>query len=183
MLDYIDEYVGSIKQELALRRDYLDNEPVETIYFGGGTPSLLTAAQTEEIINTIKQYYKLIDTPEITTEGNPSDLTPAYINALHDVGVNRLSIGIQSFNDCHLHFLARRHNSHRAKLAVSDAKKAGFDNISIDLIYGIPTQTTQDLLKDIEQALSRSTARLCLLLRGGYDIERLRRHSRFDGLR
>ena len=110
--------------------------PITTIYFGGGTPSLLSPDQIARILQTIGAPQAI----EVTLEANPGDLTPDYLRAVREAGVNRLSIGIQSFDDEVLRLIGRRHTAAEAKAAVKAAKAAGFDNISIDLIYGIPSQ-------------------------------------------
>ena len=109
--------------------------PITTIYFGGGTPSLLSPDQIARILQTIDASQAI----EVTLEANPGDLTPNYLRAVREAGVNRLSIGIQSFDDEVLRLIGRRHTAAEAKAAVKAAKDAGFNNISIDLIYGIPS--------------------------------------------
>ena len=125
---------------------------VDTIYFGGGTPSLLSPAQIARILQTINATQAI----EVTLEANPGDLTPDYLRAIREAGVNRLSIGIQSFDDEVLRLIGRRHTAAEAKAAVKAAQAAGFDNISIDLIYGIPSTLNSPLFAwqdQIRQAL------------------------------
>ena len=129
-----EAYVDALCKEAKRRLSTLPS--ISTIYFGGGTPSLLSPDQIARILQTI-------DTPqaiEVTIEANPGDLTPDYLRAVREAGVNRLSIGIQSFDDEVLRLIGRRHTAAEAKAAVKAAQAAGFDNISIDLIYGIPSQ-------------------------------------------
>ncbi len=133
-----EKYLSGLKQEAKLRKNYLQNEVVETIYFGGGTPSVLTANELEAILNHISENYKLSNQLETTFEANPDDLTPDYLNAIKSAGINRLSIGIQAFQDVHLKKMNRRHNVEQAEKVVRNAVKTGIDNISVDLIYGLP---------------------------------------------
>ena len=134
---YVDALCKEAKRRLATQNSILSTpNPITTIYFGGGTPSLLSAEQVARVLRTI-------DAPqatEVTLEANPGDLSPDYLRAIREAGVNRLSIGIQSFDDEVLRLIGRRHTAAEAKAAVKAAKAAGFDNISIDLIYGIPSQ-------------------------------------------
>ena len=134
---YVDALCKEAKRRLATLNSNLSTpNPITTIYFGGGTPSLLSAKQVARVLQTI-------DAPqatEVTLEANPGDLSPDYLRAIREAGVNRLSIGIQSFDDEVLRLIGRRHTAAQAKDAVKAAQAAGFDNISIDLIYGIPSQ-------------------------------------------
>jgi len=133
-----EKYLSGLKQEAKLRKNYLQNEVVETIYFGGGTPSVLKANELEAILNHISENYKLSNQLETTFEANPDDLTPDYLNAIKSAGINRLSIGIQAFQDVHLKKMNRRHNAEQAEKVVRNAVKTGINNISVDLIYGLP---------------------------------------------
>lgn len=139
----INDFLDAVKLELWLRRNYLSDKEVKTIYFGGGTPSLLSPIQFKELISTCKTVFKVIERAEITIEANPDDLSLAYLKELKNVGINRLSIGIQSLSNNDLKFMNRRHDSTQAKNAVNYAKQAGFDNISVDLIYGIPEMSQE----------------------------------------
>ena len=147
-------YVDALCGELLCRKDYLRGEAVETIYFGGGTPSQLAVGDVEKLLRHIYNIYNVCDGAEITIEGNPDDLTPDYLKALHAIGVNRLSIGVQTFSDVRLRFLNRRHSAGQAVLAVENARRAGFPNISIDLMFGFPSQTMGEWESDVRQALS-----------------------------
>ena len=137
-----ESYLQTVRKELQQRRDYLGGEPVQTIYFGGGTPSLLQPSEIQQIIGTIKQLFAVGAEAEITLEANPDDLTPTYIGQLAETDVNRLSIGIQSFDDAMLALMNRRHTAQQAADAVQNCQQAGFGNISVDLIYGLPGTTT-----------------------------------------
>ncbi len=132
------DMINALKKEIKLRKAYLDNKEIETIYFGGGTPSVMNIAEISLLINEINKYYKLIDNVEISFEANPDDLDKHYLNDLFSTGINRLSIGCQSFNDNELRLLERRHDGRQAINSVYNAAGAGFKNINIDLIYGIP---------------------------------------------
>lgn len=134
----IDTYVDALCSEMALHKDELGTEYAATLYFGGGTPSLLTPSQLSKIFETLRHNYHLTDVTEITFEANPEQLTKEYLHQIKALGVNRLSIGVQSFSDTDLKFLNRRHTAQQAVGAVKTAQDSGFDNISIDLIYGIP---------------------------------------------
>ena len=127
----------AIRKELVLRATDFEGQSVETIYFGGGTPSLLSNEELQVMIDTIYKYYHVIKNPEITLEANPDDLTKDRIIELSQSSINRLSIGIQSFINDHLIMMNRAHNSEEATKCLKHATKY-FDNISIDLIYGIP---------------------------------------------
>lgn len=149
-----DRYVSALCRELKLRKSYLDNEPVETIYFGGGTPSQLSKENFEKIFETIEREYNLGNCEEITLEANPDDLTPEYIKMLSSLPFNRISIGIQTFNEQTLRLLKRRHTAEQAISAVKECRMAGFQNISIDLMYGLPGETPESWEADLEQAVN-----------------------------
>lgn len=134
-----ERFLEALKEEMVTRKRYLKSETVNTIYFGGGTPSLLTIGEIDDLLQLINTHYPLAENPEITLEANPDTLSLDYLQALHKMGVNRLSIGIQSFFDEDLKYLGRKHNANHARQCLDWAKQAGFDNISIDLIYGLPT--------------------------------------------
>ncbi len=159
-INLVNEVINAIIKELSIRKDYLKNEPVQTIYFGGGTPSLLTIQQIEKLLNTVYTNFPVEQNAEITFEANPDDLTKKYLFDLKKVGINRLSIGIQSFDDDKLKILNRRHNATQAHEAVREAQKAGFNNISIDLIYGLPFQSLDEWGADLDKAFSLSIQHL-----------------------
>ncbi|HPD59719.1 MAG TPA: radical SAM family heme chaperone HemW [Paludibacteraceae bacterium] len=159
-INLVNEVINAIIKELSIRKDYLKNEPVQTIYFGGGTPSLLTIQQIEKLLNTVYTNFPVEQNAEITFEANPDDLTKNYLFDLKKVGINRLSIGIQSFDDDKLKILNRRHNATQAHEAVREAQKAGFSNISIDLIYGLPFQSLDEWETDLDKAFSLSIQHL-----------------------
>ncbi|WP_046243922.1 radical SAM family heme chaperone HemW [Hymenobacter terrenus] len=131
--------VDAIVQEIELRHNYLGaSTTLETIYFGGGTPSLLTALELSQIFNAINRHFSVEATAEITLEANPDDLNAVKLEELRQAGINRLSIGLQSFYEPHLRLMNRAHTAEESTTAVRRAQNAGFENISIDLIYGVP---------------------------------------------
>ena len=132
-------FLEALKVEMVTRKHYLKSETVNTIYFGGGTPSLITISEIDDLLHLINTHYSVAENAEITLEANPDTLSLDYLQALRKMGVNRLSIGIQSFFDNDLKYLSRRHDATHARQCLDWAKQAGFDNISIDLIYGLPT--------------------------------------------
>ena len=149
--NYTNEMVAALKNEIALRKEEAQ-APIETIYFGGGTPSMLTAAQISLLIAEVYVQFSVAPFPEITLEANPDDVSPAYLKALKEAGINRLSIGIQSFHDKELTLMNRAHNSKQAVQAVIWAQEL-FKNISIDLLFGTPHTTFADWQKNLETAL------------------------------
>jgi len=151
---FIPKFIDSLINEIALRQEYLQNEVINTIYFGGGTPSVLSIEQFSLIFNTISSNFTVDINAEITLEANPDDLTVEFIKSLRKLPFNRLSIGIQSFEDVDLKRINRRHTAIQAIEAVENAKKAGFDNISIDLIYGLPFQTLKSWENQLDVALN-----------------------------
>ena len=152
-LNLREQYVDVLLKEIELRKDYLIDKEVNTIYFGGGTPSLLSPYSIDLILRKLEKIFQVSPQAEITIETNPSDLTEEYICQVKKAGVNRVSIGIQSFNDNLLELLGRRHTAQQAIEAVQQTRKAGFDNISIDLIYAIPGQTISTWQHDLQQAI------------------------------
>ena len=148
LLNRRDEYVQALLQEIEARRDEA-GEAIRTIYIGGGTPSQLEPIAIHHILRAIHAP----EATEVTMEVNPADLTPKYIEEIRQYGINRLSIGVQSFQDDLLKVLGRRHTAAQAIDAVHMAQKAGFDNLSIDLMYALPTQTIDAWKADIEEAL------------------------------
>lgn len=146
-------YVDALAIEAELRRSYLENEKIGTVYFGGGTPSVLSVKQIGEIISALEKNFDLSSLKEFTIECNPDDICEDFAKEIANTSVNRLSIGIQSFIDDELSLLGRRHNAEKAVKAVKTVKAAGFDNISIDLMYGLPFQDLHAWNYNVEQAL------------------------------
>ncbi|TYB78176.1 radical SAM family heme chaperone HemW [Bizionia saleffrena] len=147
------ELVAALMHEIAMRKTEMVSKPVETIYFGGGTPSLLTNAEIEAIIAAVYKNYTVAPNPEITLEANPDDLTPARILELKATPINRLSIGIQSFFAADLKLMNRAHNAQEASDCLTFATQH-FDNISLDLIYGVPGASNAQWEANIDQALA-----------------------------
>ncbi len=151
-LDGKEKLIQALLKEIDLQSNYLQNKQLNTIYFGGGTPSLLNELDLERIFNRIAKHFSFSKNIEITLEANPEDLTLSYLNTLKNQGINRLSIGIQSFDHHNLLFLHRNHSGEQALSAIQNAQNIGLSNISIDLIFGIPSSDLIKLKKDIEQA-------------------------------
>ena len=147
-------YIHALCQELEIRKDYLQGEDIETIYLGGGTPSQLSLEELESIFTTIYNIYKVKEDAEITLEANPDDLTTAYISKLRRLPINRISMGIQTFQEETLKLLHRRHTAQQAIEAFQRCRNAGFQNISIDLMYGLPNETLETWREDLKKALS-----------------------------
>lgn len=148
-----NELIAAIAREAFLQRDYLSHENIETIYFGGGTPSILTGEELNFLLCEIQKYFAVSHNAEITLEANPDDLNKNKLVRLKNLGINRLSIGIQSFSNSVLSTLNRAHSAEMAKTCVKEAREAYFSNISIDLIYSIPGQNDREWISNIEQAL------------------------------
>lgn len=146
-------YIQAIIREMELRKDYIDNEPIETIYFGGGTPSQLGKKDFEKIFDAINRIFDTSQCQEITLEANPDDMTPEYVASLQKLPFNRISMGVQSFQEKDLRFLNRRHNREQAIRAVALCKEHGISNINIDLIYGLPGQTLDEWSLNLEEAI------------------------------
>lgn len=151
--DKKNTYVQALSKELELRKDYLDGEIIDTIYFGGGTPSQLEEKDFIQLFETIYKIYTVNPEAEITIEANPDDLTPEYIAMLRTLPFNRLSMGIQTFKEDTLRLLHRRHTAAQAQQAYQHCREAGFQNISVDLMYGLPGETLEDWQKDLQTAL------------------------------
>lgn len=149
----IVELVKSEIKELVLRKEYLKGNIVETIYFGGGTPSLLSIYDIDSLLYCVRQNFNVSNDCEITFESNPDDLTEDYLRHLYECKVNRLSIGIQSYNDDVLKYLGRRHDSRNLNFIIESAKKIGFDNISVDLIFGIPGMDLTTYLDSLNKVI------------------------------
>ncbi len=147
-------YVDTLIREMEMEAAYLNGQPLQTIYFGGGTPSQLPPADFERIFQAVERCFGLSSCREITLEANPDDLTPDYVRALHDLPFNRISMGIQSFDAADLSFLHRRHTARQAIDAVDLCKSNGLTNISIDLMYGLPGQTPEKWACNLEKALA-----------------------------
>lgn len=150
---YIDEFVSAICKETALQKEYLNNESIQTIYFGGGTPSMLRKNQIDKILENINKHFTVDQNNEITIEANPDDLNIEYIKDLKSLGVNRLSIGIQLFIDDQLKLMKRIHSVNEAVKSVKYVQDIGIHNISIDLIYGLPNLSLNQWKENIIKAI------------------------------
>lgn len=153
-LRYVDAYVDSLVKEIESSALSLSNKQLDTLYLGGGTPSVLSTAHLEKILELIKFHFDFKPLAEWTIESNPDDLSPAYLELLMDLGFNRISIGIQSFHERDLELMRRSHRATQAEQSVKDAAAAGFANITMDLIYGVPGQSIEEWEENIHKALS-----------------------------
>lgn len=147
----IENFIFALQGEIIQRKNYLENESVDTIYFGGGTPSVLNECEITGILDFLRAHFKVSPTAEITFEANPDDLSIEYLNEIFNAGVRRLSVGIQSFQNEFLKKMNRRHNSNQAIEAVENAAKIGFNDISVDLIYGLPGLNRDEWEADLKQ--------------------------------
>jgi oxygen-independent coproporphyrinogen-3 oxidase len=146
--------IDSLCLELKEKKQYLNGSLIETIYFGGGTPSLLNQEQLSRIFQAFESHYLILKTAEITLEANPEDITPDTLTFWKFLGINRLSIGIQSFQNHYLEWMNRNHTSEEALNSVKLAQEYGFDNISIDLIYGLPNLNTEQWQEEMKTAIN-----------------------------
>ncbi len=147
-------YVDALIQDLDSQHASLSSRTINTVFIGGGTPSLLSGDAYHRLFQHIRTHYTLNDTAEITLEANPGTVDYERFKSYRDIGINRLSIGIQSFNDVHLKKLGRIHSANNAETAINSAKKAGFDNFNLDIMHGLPGQTVAEALGDVRAALS-----------------------------
>jgi len=150
-LTYKAELLKALQQEIGLQKDFLNNETIETIYFGGGTPSLLEGEEINRLISTITDLHTVSSNAEITLEANPDDLDQKKLRELRQTPVNRFSIGIQSFFDDDLIWMNRAHRANEAESSVKRAQDAGFENITVDLIYGYPLLTDQKWKQNLDK--------------------------------
>ena len=168
-------YLAALRSEIELWGEMLGGPRLETVFFGGGTPSYLAEGSLGMLIDAIRVSFGLADDAEITAEANPDDLRPDKLTSMLEAGVNRLSIGVQSLDDGLLRVLGRRHSACEAIDAVRTARGAGFDNVSIDLMYGLPDQTAEQWAATLDAALGLRPSHIsmyCLTLEGGTPMER-----------
>lgn len=151
-LELIPDWLMALDREMEMYRDFAPR--FDSLYFGGGTPSLLAPVQLAGLLERLKDLFKFAADTEITLEANPDDLTPQVLNRYRELGINRLSLGVQSFADRELNFLGRRHDASQALRALGWSREAGFDNLGLDLMYGLPGQTLEAWQKNLELALS-----------------------------
>lgn len=154
LLSKKSDYLQALQLDIERNKSYLDDNKIDTIYFGGGTPSLLSPDELANIFQYIADNFQVSDHYEWTLEANSEQLTESYLSDLHAIGINRLSIGVQSLDDATLKFLGRRHTAEQALSAVKNAAKVGFGNVSIDLIYGISQRSEGQWKTDLQKALS-----------------------------
>lgn len=170
-LSLIPDYLQALAKEMEIKKNYLQDEIIETLYFGGGTPSVLHYKEVLKIINCINRLFKLSSDCEITFEANPDDLSLPYLKELsNETPINRLSIGIQSFNDKDLRLLNRRHDASQAIQCIENAIGVGFKNLSIDLIYGLPEMSNDEWETNLRLAFSSGIKHLsayCLSVETG----------------
>ena len=154
----LPDFLNTLFKEMKMYRNRFN--PFGTVYIGGGTPSLLTPQQLESILVSVRENFDLISnpeiTPEITIETNPADLNRSSLESMRQIGINRINIGVQSFDEKVLVFLGRRHSVKQAISAIEDSRKAGFHNIGLDLIYGVPPQDIESWLDTLKQAVAFS---------------------------
>lgn len=148
-----DQFIQAIKKEAQTRQNYLSGENISTIYFGGGTPSVLSVNEIRSVLEELNSLFSIEEKYEFTVEINPEDADLTYMKGLKRIGINRISLGIQSWKNEDLKFLNRRHDSTGAEKALRSAMDAGFDNISIDLIYGLPGMSVSDLEMNLDKSL------------------------------
>jgi oxygen-independent coproporphyrinogen-3 oxidase len=150
----VPEFLDALFKEMEMYRNRFN--PFDTVYIGGGTPSLLSAQQLETILISVQKNFDLISTPEITVETNPADLDQSSLELMREIGINRINIGVQSFDEKMLNFLGRRHSVKQAVSAIEASRKAGFHNIGLDFIYGVPEQDIESWLDTLKQAVAFS---------------------------
>jgi len=152
-LRYKDDLIAALRQEIIAEKEYLQGEEVATIYFGGGTPSILEISDLRFLISDLREHYPVLHDAEITLEANPDDVTKEKAAAWKELGINRLSIGIQSFFEEELRWMNRAHNADQAKACMENSYAAGIDNLSIDLIYGSPLLTDEMWEQNVKTAI------------------------------
>ena len=152
-LVFKNDFIKALLKEITLRKDYLEGEEINTIYFGGGTPSLLPMDDLSQLINSIWTHFSVSPGAEVTLEANPDDINPSVLKSWKAAGINRLSVGIQSFFDEDLHWMNRAHDAGQSVVSLEQSLSAGFSNISIDLIYGCPTTPDLRWKNNVERAM------------------------------
>ena len=175
--------VDSILQEARMRREYLVDQTVETIYFGGGTPSVLDTDTLKRMIDELRALFDVKNGVELTIEANPDDLDAPYLRSLKEAGVNRLSIGVQSFHEDELKRLNRSHTALQSEASVKRAQDLGLENISIDLMYALPETTRERWLHSLNQAIALQVPHIsayCLTIESGTVFGSLKAKGRFS---
>ena len=171
----MEPYLAALREEIELWGAVMNGPRLDTVFFGGGTPSYLPAGSIAMLLDAVRGAFRLADGAEITAEANPDDLDTGKLASLLDAGVNRLSIGVQSLDDDLLRLLGRRHSAREALEAFRAARQSGFDNVSIDLMYGLPDQTLEQWRATLTTALDIGPSHIsmyCLTLEGGTPMER-----------
>ncbi len=158
-----NDFTVALLKEIELRIPYIGMETVETIYFGGGTPSLLPTSAIQKILDSVHKNFSVSRDPEVTLESNPDDMDLYRLKEWKNAGINRLSIGVQSFFTDDLIWMNRAHDSQQAVSAVEKAADAGFDNFSLDLIYGVPGSTNEKWNENLQKAISSESRSYFLL--------------------
>ena len=153
LLNLRGQYIDAVCKEMALRKNYIDNEAYSTIYIGGGTPSLLTQDELQKLFSNLYETFNISSDTEITLECNPNDITTQFAKMLTQMPVNRISIGAQTFSDSRLKLIHRRHNTQEVYNAINLLRSIGISNISIDLMFGFPGETLEEWTSDIDKAL------------------------------
>ena len=153
LLNLRGQYIDAVCKEMALRKNYIDNEAYSTIYIGGGTPSLLTQDELQKLFSNLYETFNISSDTEITLECNPNDITTQFAKMLTQLPVNRISIGTQTFSDSRLKLIHRRHNTQEVYNAINLLRSIGISNISIDLMFGFPGETLEEWTSDIDKAL------------------------------
>ncbi len=153
--------VNAIAKEISDRKEYLSEE-IRTIYFGGGTPSLLTHDQIQILLKSVKDTFNVSLSAEITLEANPEDLTKSHSQSIHDLGINRLSVGMQTFDDQKLDWMNRIHSSQESLEAIDNVRSAGFSNVSLDLIYAIPDHNSKRWKEDLQRVIDLNPEHISL---------------------
>lgn len=169
-------YLKALSLEMDLYSDFFQDSPLETIYFGGGTPSLLSVDELTSLMSAVKKSFDCSKVVETTIECNPDDITENWLAGTRNLGFNRLSVGIQSFNDSELKWMNRRHSAVQADEAVKIAQSVGFDNISVDMIFGLPDQTMLSLSDTMERILALNVQHISaysLMVEEGAKLEKL----------
>ena len=182
-LTLVPEWLTALTLEMGLYRDFALR--FDTLYLGGGTPSLLSAAELAVLLDSLRENFHFAADTEITLEANPDDITPPLLRSYRGLGINRLSVGVQSFDDRELEFLGRRHDAAQAVQALVGAREVGFANLGLDLMYGLPGQTLEQWQKNLEAALEFEPAHLScyqLTLEAGTPLGRRQAQGQFPRL-
>jgi putative oxygen-independent coproporphyrinogen III oxidase len=182
-LSLVADWLKAFKQEMGFYRDFASR--FDTLYLGGGTPSLLTADELAVLLESLRKQFEFSPDTEITLEANPDDLNPQVLKSYRKLGINRLSLGVQSYDDRELSFLGRRHDAAQALNALGWAREAGFANLGIDLMYGLPGQTVEQWQRSLDKALGFLPEHLScyqLTMEAGTPLGRRQAEGRFQPL-